>query len=81
PKLLIVDNYWAGMAKKEKIQFLRLLTSPQFNWSMIIVSNDREVMQLCDRTLLLQDGRQVAFGDYEQIKQLDILQELTDVIT
>ena len=81
PKLLIVDNYWAGMAKKDKIEFLRLLTSPQFNWSMIIVSNDREVMQLCDRTLLLQDGRQVAFGDYEQIKQLDILQELTDVIT
>ncbi|WP_276497678.1 peptidase domain-containing ABC transporter [Pontibacter litorisediminis] len=79
PKLLIVDNYWAGMAKKDKIEFLRLLTSPQFGWTMIIVSNDIEVMQLCDHTLLLQDGRQVAFGNYEQIKHLDILRELTDV--
>lgn len=81
PKLLIIDNYWAGMAKKDKIEFLRLLTNPQFDWTMLIVSNDKEVMELCDRTLVLQDGKQLAFGNYEQIKRLDILQELTDVIT
>ena len=79
PKLLIIDNYWAGMAKKDKMDFLRLLTGPQFDWTMIIVSNDREVMQLCDRTLLLQEGHLVASGTYEQIKQIGALQELTDV--
>ncbi|MBC5992837.1 ATP-binding cassette domain-containing protein [Pontibacter sp. SD6] len=81
PKLLIIDNYWAGMAKKDKMEFLRLLTGPQFDWTMIIVSNDREVMQLCDRTLLLQDGHLIASGNYDEIKRLDILQELTDVIS
>ncbi|WP_439881247.1 peptidase domain-containing ABC transporter [Pontibacter sp. MBLB2868] len=80
PKLLIIDNYWAGMAKKDKMDFLRLLTSSDFDWTMIIVSNDREVMQLCDRTLLLQDGKMKAFGSYEEIKHLHVLQELTDVI-
>ncbi|WP_239022872.1 peptidase domain-containing ABC transporter [Pontibacter mangrovi] len=81
PKLLIVDNFWAGMAKKDKMELLRLLTSPQFDWTMIIVSNDREVMRLCDRTLLLQDGRLVANGSYEEIKEMGVLQELTDVIS
>jgi len=81
PKLLIIDNFWAGMARKEKMDLLRLLTSPQFSWTMLIVSNDREVMQLCDRTLLLQDGQLLAYDNYAQIKQLDVLQELTDINT
>jgi ABC-type bacteriocin/lantibiotic exporter with double-glycine peptidase domain len=79
PKLLIIDNYWAGMAKKDKMEFLRLLTSPQFDWTMLIVSNDRDVMELCDKTLLLQDGKMMAVGSYDEIKKLDILHELTDV--
>ncbi|MBC5774174.1 ATP-binding cassette domain-containing protein [Pontibacter sp. KCTC 32443] len=79
PKLLIIDNYWAGMAKNEKEEFLHLLTSPQFTWTIIIVSNDREVMQLCDRVLVLQDGYLAANGSYEEIKHLNVLQELTQV--
>ncbi|WP_299822599.1 ATP-binding cassette domain-containing protein [uncultured Pontibacter sp.] len=78
PKLLILDNM-AGMARKEKLDMLHLLTNPHFNWTMIIVSNDKDVMQLCDRTLLLQNGRMVAFNAYEQLKQLEVLQELTEV--
>ncbi|MHA6246518.1 peptidase domain-containing ABC transporter [Pontibacter sp. CAU 1760] len=79
PKLLIIDNYWAGMAQKDKMEFLHLLMSTQFDWTMLIVSNDRDVMQMCDKTLLLQDGRMVVYDTYEQIKKLDILHELTDV--
>ncbi|MCX2738404.1 peptidase domain-containing ABC transporter [Pontibacter anaerobius] len=81
PKLLIIDNLWAGMAKKDKMEFLRLLTSPQFDWTILIVSNDREVMELCDRTILLQDGHLVANGSYEQIKEMEVVHELTDVIS
>ena len=78
PKLLILDNL-AGMARKEKLELLHMLTSPQFDWTMIIVSNDRDVMQLCDRTLLLQDGHLVAYDKYELLKQQNVLHELTEV--
>ena len=78
PKLLILDNM-AGMARREKLDMLHLLTNLHFDWTMIIVSNDRDVMQLCDRTLLLQNGQLVAFDSYEQLKQLNVLQELTEV--
>lgn len=76
PKLLIIDNYWAGMATTEKAEFLQLLANPQFNWTLLIVSNEREVMQLCDRILVLQEGALVANGSYEEIKHLDVLQAL-----
>lgn len=78
PKLLILDNL-AGMARKEKMELLSMLTSPQFDWTMIIVTNDRDVMEVCDRTLLLQNGRVVAFEAYDQLKDLHILHELTEV--
>lgn len=79
PKLLIIDDFWVGMSKKEKMQLMRTLTNQRFNWTMIIVSNDLDVMALCDRTLLLQDGRLVATGNYEQISQNELMKELTEV--
>ena len=79
PKLLIIDDFWVGMSKKEKMNLMRTLTSEQFNWTMIIVSNDLDVMELCDRTLLLQDGQLVASGSYEQVSQHELLRELTEV--
>ncbi|MCC9137063.1 peptidase domain-containing ABC transporter [Pontibacter silvestris] len=79
PKLLIIDDFWVGMSKREKMQLMRVLTSQQFNWTMIIVSNDLDVMELCDHTLLLQNGKLVASGSYEQITQHELLKELTEV--
>ncbi|GAB3541268.1 ATP-binding cassette domain-containing protein [Pontibacter brevis] len=79
PKLLIIDDFWVGMSKKEKMNLMRALTSQQFDWTMIIVSNDLNVMALCDNTLLLQDGQLVATGSYEQITQHELLRELTEV--
>lgn len=79
PNLLIIDDFWVGMSKKEKMNLMRTLASEQFNWTMIIVSNDQDVMELCDRTLLLQDGQLVASGSYEQLSQHDLLKELTEV--
>lgn len=80
PKLLIIDDFWIGMSKKEKMDLMRILISKEFNWTMIIVSNDMDVMKLCDRTMLLKDGRMVAAGTYEQINQHELVKELTEVI-
>ncbi len=79
PKLLIIDDFWVGMSKKEKIHMMRTLTSQEFEWSMLIVSNDHDVMKLCDQTLLMQDGKLVASGNFEQISRHELLRELTEV--
>ncbi|MCC9168152.1 peptidase domain-containing ABC transporter [Pontibacter harenae] len=79
PKLLIIDDFWIGLAKKDKMHFLTVLTDKQFDWTIVIVSNDADVMKLCDRTLLMQDGKLIASGNYDEISKLDILQDLTYV--
>lgn len=80
PKLLIVDDFWVGMEKREKMRFLSLLMKDkQFDWTILIASNDKDVMQLCDRTLLLKEGKIVASGNYKVIKEEDLFRELTGI--
>jgi len=79
PKLLIIDDFWVGMSRKEKMNLMRILTGKQFDWTMIIVSNEPDVMALCDRTLLLQEGKLVASGTYAEISQHALLRELTEI--
>jgi ABC-type bacteriocin/lantibiotic exporter with double-glycine peptidase domain len=79
PRLLIVDDFWAGMEKGEKMHFLGLLLqNKQFDWTILLVSNDSDVMQLCDRTLLLIDGTMVASGSYETIRQDERYRQLIE---
>ncbi|GAB3826791.1 peptidase domain-containing ABC transporter [Pontibacter rugosus] len=79
PKLLIIDNFWIGMSKKEKMHLMRTLTNPQFDWTMIIVSNDLDVMELCNEVFLLKDGQMVASGSYEEIVEHKLMRDLTEV--
>ncbi|GEO05429.1 ABC transporter ATP-binding protein [Adhaeribacter aerolatus] len=79
PKLLIIDDFWVGMSRKEKMNLMRMLTGKQFEWTMIIVSNEPDVMALCDRTLLLQEGKLVASGNFAEISQHELLRELTEI--
>lgn len=79
PKLLIVDDFWVGMEKREKLRLLSLLMDKQqFDWTILLVSNDSDVMQLCDRSFLLKDGQMVASGTYETIRQDERYRKLID---
>jgi ABC-type branched-subunit amino acid transport system ATPase component len=79
PRLLIIDDFWADMEKQEKMRLLTLLLDKQFNWTVIIVSNDKDVITLCDKMLLMQNGEIIAAGTYEQIRGNEYLQKLTDL--
>ncbi|MGV3502565.1 MAG: peptidase domain-containing ABC transporter [Adhaeribacter sp.] len=79
PKFLVIDDFWVGMSKKEKMNLMRILTGQQFEWTMVIVSNDPDVMKLCNRTLLLQEGKLVASGSFAEISQHELLRELIEI--
>lgn len=61
------------------MRLLGLLFAPEFNWTVLIVSNDPDVMQLCHRTLLLQEGQLVASGPFAEMRQRHELQDLITI--
>lgn len=79
PKMLLLDDFWGGMEKTEKLRLIQMLSSQEFNWTLLIISNDPEVMAICDRTLLLRDGKLVASGSFEEISKSHPYQQLANL--
>jgi ABC-type bacteriocin/lantibiotic exporter with double-glycine peptidase domain len=77
PKLLILEDFLLGMEKEQKMKLLNLLVGKEYNWTIIVVSNDPDIMKLCDNTVLMKDGKIVCKGPYEAICQEQDLKELT----
>ncbi|GAL85549.1 xenobiotic-transporting ATPase [Sporocytophaga myxococcoides] len=69
PKLLILEDVLLGLEKETKLKMLNVLLSNQYNWTVIIISNDENIMKMCDRTIILKGGTIVSEGSYEEIKQ------------
>jgi ABC-type Na+ transport system ATPase subunit NatA len=76
PKLLILDDFLMGIEKREKFHLLNLLMDRKNDWTIIIISTDADVMELCDRTILIQGGKNVFQGKFEPEKQEEIFAEL-----
>jgi ABC-type bacteriocin/lantibiotic exporter with double-glycine peptidase domain len=76
PKMLLLDDFWGGMEKHEKMRLIDILSGPEFGWTLLIISNDPDVMESCDRTLLLKDGQLVSSGSFEEVRSSSHYQQL-----
>lgn len=68
PKLLILEDVMMGLEKESKLKLIQILLGKEFNWTLLIISNDEEIMKLCDRTIIMKEGLIVTNGKYEDIK-------------
>lgn len=72
PKLLLLDEPVAGMNSEETEDMARFILDvrTELGTSMIMVEHDmRLVMDLADRVMVIDFGRQIALGTPEQIQQ------------
>jgi ABC-type bacteriocin/lantibiotic exporter with double-glycine peptidase domain len=76
PKLLILEDFLLGLEREKKMNLIRSLTGEEFKWTFIIISNDVEVMKICDRTIVMKEGTIVSNGKYEEIIQNIHLKDL-----
>lgn len=76
PKFLILDELLTGFDKHEKERLLDLLLGPDQTWTLLLISNDPEVMKRCDRVLLLTKGIVTAEGPFQEVSKHKLFQEL-----
>ncbi len=67
PGLLIVNDYFHDLSKSERKKLAQHLVDPIQTWTLIMVSNDPAFMQSCDRVILMNEGKIVATGRYEDL--------------
>jgi len=57
PSLLILKEPFEKFETSEKKRLLKFLTDPEHKWSLIVASNDEMWDSVCDKRLLLEEGR------------------------
>jgi ABC-type bacteriocin/lantibiotic exporter with double-glycine peptidase domain len=68
PRLLAMEEFFNSLEYHDRDQITKLLTSPDNAWTLIAVSDDPLLASRCDRILLLEDGKLLEQGTFEEIR-------------
>ena len=70
PQLLLVDEPAAGLTDEETVLTAELLLELQDEHSIIVIEHDMEFVRLLNsRVTVLNEGRIIAQGSLDQVKQ------------
>jgi ABC-type bacteriocin/lantibiotic exporter with double-glycine peptidase domain len=67
PELLILNDFFGDFPKYERLKLIQMLTNPDNHWTLIVVSNDPQVMTAVNRIIYLEDGNVIADDTFENI--------------
>jgi ABC-type bacteriocin/lantibiotic exporter with double-glycine peptidase domain len=76
PRLLLLDDFLLGVERAEKERVINILLNQSQKWTVIFISNDPLIMQLCNRVLLLKEGRVVANAPFKNLAGNSDMSEL-----
>lgn len=76
PRLLVLDGRMLGNSKQERNKLLDRILDKENTWTVVIKSNDLEVMKRCEKNIFLQNGYTVYQGSYKSVKKEKEVQEL-----
>jgi ABC-type bacteriocin/lantibiotic exporter with double-glycine peptidase domain len=78
PSLLILNEFFAPLSKKDKLTLLQTLTDKENAFTLVTVSNDPLVMASCDRVILMKDGAVLASGSFDELLEKNLFTETLD---
>lgn len=78
PALLILNDYFVGLKRKQKLELLEAIMGEENPFTLIAVSNDPLIMAACDRVVILNAGRIEAVGTYEELLKVDKISSYID---
>ncbi|MCW5906277.1 MAG: ABC transporter ATP-binding protein [Chitinophagales bacterium] len=67
PKLLLLEDCWSSLEKIEQETIVHSLTGKHALFTLIAVTNDENFARKCDKIMLLNEGKMVAFGNFEAV--------------
>jgi ABC-type bacteriocin/lantibiotic exporter with double-glycine peptidase domain len=72
PQLLALEDYSKHIEREDRHQITKFLTDKNQTWTVLAVSNDIDFAKQCDRVIIMNDGKIVADGTFDEVKKLDI---------
>ncbi|MEZ4826673.1 MAG: ATP-binding cassette domain-containing protein [Bacteroidia bacterium] len=77
PRLILLEEMPTHLDKKDQEVFLKYLFDPIRPWTVIAASHNPDVVDQFDRIVLVEDGRVVADGKLEEVKNHPAFQRIS----
>jgi ABC-type bacteriocin/lantibiotic exporter with double-glycine peptidase domain len=75
PKLLVLYDDWGDWPKDDRERVISGLMEPGMPWTLIVVSNDVQFLEKCDRVLIVHEGQVIAEGKFNELTSHPELRE------
>jgi ABC-type bacteriocin/lantibiotic exporter with double-glycine peptidase domain len=76
PEVIILNDFFQFFSQLEQQKLIDYLTNERHRWSLIIVSTDPVIVSRCTRVVVLKQGKKIAEGTYDEIKEESFFQQL-----
>lgn len=77
PKLVLLDDFTYLLTKRDKNSIINFIFEKN-DFSLIIKTSDEEIMKICDRVIVLNEGKIIADGPFSQIEKTDEYKIISD---
>ncbi|HMP99219.1 MAG TPA: ABC transporter ATP-binding protein [Cyclobacteriaceae bacterium] len=67
PELLILNDFFTGFPKEDKLQLIEFLVKKENPWTLIAVSNDPIIMAACEKVAVLKQGSIQTKASFEEL--------------
>ena len=79
PKILICDEITSGLDNETKQKIINLLLSLDEKISIIFITHDiLSAMKIAQKVLIIESGKQVAFGKFDDLASQNVLKKYLD---
>lgn len=68
PKLVLLEYSFEHLSYTDKMRIMEFLFDKENGWTIVAVSKDVDLMKHSDKVMVMDDGRIVDEGSYEQVK-------------
>lgn len=69
PSLFLAEDYWGGLPIADQNKICEYMFSETHKFTMIIATHDISFAKKCDKIILMDEGRIVDIGSFENIQQ------------
>ncbi len=76
PEVIILSDFFQFFSQLEQRKLIDYLTEERHRWSLVIVSTAPVIVSRCTKVVLLKQGRKIAEGTYDEIKEEPFFQQL-----
>jgi ABC-type bacteriocin/lantibiotic exporter with double-glycine peptidase domain len=67
PKLIVIKDIFAALSTEDKIKIIDFLVHPENQWTLIVVSSEKEIAKRMNRIAFLKGGQLDKIGTYEEM--------------